>query len=199
MDAEIWNKRYLSKEFIYGKEPNLFYRNILDGLVPGKILFPGEGEGRNAVYAARQGWTVDAFDQSVSGKNKAEELAAVYNTKIKYSVAGVESFIYPAEDYDAITIIFLHLPEKLRYNFFTACIQALKPGGRLILEVFHLDQINRDSGGPKDLKLLYSLEDIRSGFSGLKTLLLEKNTVALKEGMLHRGDAEVIQFLGTKA
>lgn len=59
---EFWNRRYREKEFAYGIEPNEFLKEQLAQLPPGRILFPGEGEGRNAVYAAQLGWQVNSFD-----------------------------------------------------------------------------------------------------------------------------------------
>ncbi len=84
---EFWNDRYSSEEFIYGKEPNKFFKSEIDKLLPGKLLLPCEGEGRNAVYAAKLNWTVDAFDQSEKGKEKCEALADENNVSINYTVA----------------------------------------------------------------------------------------------------------------
>ena len=71
---EFWNERYRQNEFAYGEEPNEFLKEQLAKLQPGSILFPAEGEGRNAVYAAQSGWQVSAFDISEEGKKKAERL-----------------------------------------------------------------------------------------------------------------------------
>lgn len=68
--TEFWNQRYASVDYAYGTSPNLFYREKLEFVSPGKILFPAEGEGRNAVYAAKSGWNVTAFDLSTEGKKK---------------------------------------------------------------------------------------------------------------------------------
>ena len=68
----FWNERYSAHEYAFGTEPNVFFAGELRKLPrPGHILFPCEGEGRNAVYAAEQGWTVEAFDLSEMGKRKA--------------------------------------------------------------------------------------------------------------------------------
>ncbi len=75
---EFWNERYNQSTYVYGKQPNTFYKSQLDLLVPGSILFSAEGEGRNAVYAATKGWQVDAFDISDAGKTKATQLAKEY-------------------------------------------------------------------------------------------------------------------------
>ena len=58
---EFWNSRYQEKEYAYGLEPNLFFKSELIKLIPGKALFPAEGEGRNAVFAAKSGWEVTAL------------------------------------------------------------------------------------------------------------------------------------------
>lgn len=64
---DFWNERYSHEKLAYGAEPNEFFRNQLQHLRPGKLLVPAEGEGRNAVYAAQQGWQVTAFDFSEAG------------------------------------------------------------------------------------------------------------------------------------
>jgi len=80
--TEFWNERYAAEEYAYGTEPNIFLKEILEQLTPGKILFPAEGEGRNAVFAAKLGWTVTAFDASTEGKRKAEMLASKNKVQI---------------------------------------------------------------------------------------------------------------------
>lgn len=71
----FWNKRYAAAEYVYGIAPNDFFKEHLDQLKPGSILLPAEGEGRNAVYAALQGWKVTAFDISKNGGEKALQLS----------------------------------------------------------------------------------------------------------------------------
>ena len=64
-----WNDRYSKDEFAYGEAPNNYLKEQLTKINVGKILFPAEGEGRNAVYAAKIGWTVSAFDIKKKKKN----------------------------------------------------------------------------------------------------------------------------------
>lgn len=113
-----WDKRYSTEEYIYGAEPNQFFKNEIDKLEPGKILFLGEGEGRNAVYAASLGWNVDAIDSSIVGKEKAIKLGTSKGVEINYIVADLNEFTPESEKYDAVVIIYLHLPEKLRKKVF---------------------------------------------------------------------------------
>lgn len=195
---EKWNERFSEEGYAYGKEPNGFFREEIDKLKPGRLLLVAEGEGRNAVYAARQGWQVDCFDYSEAGKEKALRLAEENNTTINYTVQDLENFSPMENYYDAAAVIYMHLPEELRTKVNRNIISALKPGGRIIIEVFEKDQVEKSSGGPKDPELLYSLEDIVNEFSELDFLQLSKEVIELSEGKYHQGEAVVIRFTGTK-
>lgn len=67
---QFWDNRYSSASFAYGEEPNEFFKEHLSKLTPGRILLPGDGEGRNGVFAASLGWDVEAFDISSEGKKR---------------------------------------------------------------------------------------------------------------------------------
>lgn len=67
-----WNSRYSDTAYAYGKSPNQFLKEQLEKLPIGNILFPAEGEGRNAVFAATLGWKVSAFDISDEGLKKSD-------------------------------------------------------------------------------------------------------------------------------
>ena len=56
---EFWDQRYSDSEYVYGKKPNQFFKEFVDENQPGKILLPAEGEGRNAVYAAKMNYEVE--------------------------------------------------------------------------------------------------------------------------------------------
>lgn len=193
-----WNKRYSAKEYVYGTEPNEFFKEEINKLKPGRVLFLGEGEGRNAVFAASKGWRVDAVDGSSAGKEKALNFASTNNVKIDYTVADLSNYQLPQDTYDAIISIFLHLPEELREKVHASAVKALKTGGSLILEAFEKDQIKCNSGGPRNEDLLYSLEDIYSDFQELEIDKFSKESIHLSEGKLHDGEAFVIRYKGTK-
>ena len=56
--SDFWDERYSVSEYVYGEHPNNYLKKQLETLPVGSILFVGEGEGRNGVYAAKQGWKV---------------------------------------------------------------------------------------------------------------------------------------------
>ena len=141
---EFWDERYAAKEYIYGTKPNAFLLAQIEKINPvGKILFPCEGEGRNAVFAALKGWKVDAFDYSESGKVKALQLANEHQVMVDYHLADATLFDFGTEKYDVVAFIFAHFPKDLRIALHHKAIQSLKKGGYIILEAFNLTQINR--------------------------------------------------------
>lgn len=193
----FWNERYGQKMYSYGKAPNAFFAQKLMNLPKGKILFPAEGEGRNAVYAAIKGWKVKAFDYSEEGRKKALELAHSYDVSIDYDLTDASDF-QVTEQYDVIALIFAHFAGEERRQLFLKLEQSLAPEGYLIMEVFSKSQIGRESGGPKDPELLYSKGEIHSLLPDLDFLILEETRIELDEGIYHQGDAAVIRVLAQK-
>ena len=142
---ERWNERYSSTEFAYGEEPNYYLKTKLLSIQPtGSILFAAEGEGRNAVFAAKLGWKVSAFDISIEGKNKAEILANKNQVIIDYKVGELNKLNYPKEHFDAVALIYAHFPAEIKSQLHQELIQLLKQGGYVIFEAFskkHYDKL----------------------------------------------------------
>ena len=197
--SNFWDERYSSKEYVYGKKPNHFFKEQIDNIsVPGKILLPGEGDGRNAIYAAKLGWKVDAFDQSSIAKLKALKLARENNVEMNYSNVDLAKFTPQKNYYDCIAIIFVHLTLDFRSEFHKKIIESIKPNGKIILELFSKNQIGKKSGGPQDLIMLSSVDEIENDFKQLKPILLKDENISLDEGEKHSGQASVIRFVGEK-
>jgi hypothetical protein len=199
MNKEFWDERYSSGQYIYGIQPNGFFREQIEKIsAPGKLILPGEGEGRNAVFAASLGWLVDAFDQSHVAKTKAEELAKKNKADINYTIVDLSNFNPPANHYNAAAIIFVHFAHETRRIFHKKIIDSLIPGGIIILELFSKNQHGKSSGGPQDTAMLCSVEEIAKDFEEIETILLEEKIVFLNEGDKHRGEASVVRFAGKK-
>ena len=196
---EMWEQRYAADEYAYGEEPNAFFKACLERLpAPGRILLPAEGEGRNAVYAARQGWQVDAFDFSPAGREKALRLADRHDVHINYEVADYETAHIEPEAYDAVALIFAHKPESIRRAVHRKLVSALKPGGHLFLEAYSKEQLTYGTGGPPNQQLLYAPEDLREDFSALDILELEKLEAEIHEGRYHTGLASVVRLVARR-
>lgn len=194
----FWDERYSKKEYIYGTEPNSFFKKELAKLDIGKLLLPAEGEGRNAVYAATHGWDVIAFDSSFEARRKALALAEKFKVIINYTISDFDNFSIEANSVDCIALIYAHVPKQLRKNYHEKLVDFLKPGGTLILEGFSKKQLNNDSGGPKNIELLFSKEELSNDFSSLSDQKIVEETTNLKEGKYHNGIASVIRLVGKK-
>lgn len=192
-----WNKRYSSPEYVYGTEPNKFLKQELSKLATGRLLLPGEGEGRNAVWAAINKWEVTAVDISQMGKEKAMKLFAAHDVNINYRVGNILDLNFDKQ-FDAIGLIYLHLPKELKQTFAIKIAQLLAPKGTLIMETFHPEQILRNSGGPKNPDYFVTPNELKTYFSMLNIVSIETQEVYLNEGAHHKGKAMVIRMVATK-
>jgi cyclopropane fatty-acyl-phospholipid synthase-like methyltransferase len=200
---ERWNERYRNEAFAYGEQPNNYLKEQIEKLTVGKILFPAEGEGRNAVFAATLGWTVSAFDISDEGKSKALRLADANKVTIDYQVGELQALNYEAGQFDAIALIYAHFPADIKSAYHKTLDKYLRTGGVIIFEAFsktHIDYLakNEKVGGPKDIAMLFSIDELESDFSNYEIVELVEKEIELNEGLFHNGQGSVIRFVGRK-
>ena len=167
--TDRWNERYSKDEFAYGEQPNNYFKEQLEKLNAGAILFPAEGEGRNAVFAAKLGWKVSAFDISIEGKNKALKLAETNGVTMDYQVGELQTLNYNMEQFDVIALIYAHFPANIKSLYHKTLDKYLRRNGLMIFEAFsknHIEYISRNDkvGGPKDVAMLFSIDEIKSDF-----------------------------------
>jgi len=198
-----WDERYSAPGFAYGKEPNDFFKEWLLKCKPGAILMPADGEGRNGVFAAANGWQVTSFDQSDAGRVKALQLAKEKNVTIHYLVGELEQLQFEKESFDAIGLIYAHFSAEQKKSYHSKLNEYLKPGGIIIFEAFSKDhlpykKIDPKVGGPDDIDILYSIEEIQTDFPNYVPLLLAEEDIFLEEGDYHIGKGSVIRFVGRK-
>ena len=198
MINSFWDERYSQRDFVYGESPNVFFAETLNSITPGVIILPCDGEGRNAVYAAKQGWEVKAFDLSEAGKHKANQLALEKGVYIDFQIMDASIANYPAASADLVALVYAHLPPELRKALHANIINWLKPGGKVILEVFSPQQLGNTSGGPKDLSMLYTKEILSDDFKELHIDALDYVHIELAEGKFHEGPADVVRMIATK-
>lgn len=196
---DFWNSRYAAQEYAYGAKPNEFFEQSIKNITVGKMLLPADGEGRNAVYAAKLGWTVQAVDMSEKGKEKAMKLAAESNVEISYAVADLTNYQFPENEYDVAALIFAHFPAHVRKTIHQSVAKSLKPSGLLIVEAFAKKQIENNSGGPRTIDMLYTLDDLLTDFDNLEIIESIETTTILDEGEFHQGKADVIRIKAIKS
>ena len=192
-----WDKRYSNPEYIYGTRPNKYLCSQLKGLNPGSLLLPGEGEGRNALWAAKQGWNVTAFDTSSVAQQKAISLFKNHNVNVSYHVAHFENFDI-AKQFNAIGMVFVHLERSTFAQAAKKIVDLLKPNGHLIIEMFDQSQLHLTSGGPKNPNYFVSPQELKNMFNSLTIKELKSEEIFLNEGSLHKGTARVIRMHAVK-
>lgn len=194
----MWDQRYAETKNIYGEKANVFFEEQLNLLNAGTILLPGDGEGRNSIYAARQGWIVDAFDYSKQAVENAREFFAIQKVDVNMYYGSVLDHPSVSEKYDVVASLYLHLftQERPKVHHFIA--DSIKPGGFVLMEVFSKNQLGRKSGGPQNDDMLYDISEIKRDFEEFDVFVLEEVEIHLSEGKLHNGKAMVVRFVGRK-
>jgi SAM-dependent methyltransferase len=199
MTSTFWNQRYSEDDLAYGEAPNDFLLTIADRLpMVGSALDIGAGEGRNALYLASRGLNVLAVDQSEVGMLKAQRLAQGRGLTLRTQAVDLQDFDAERNSFDVISSVFVHLPAALRASVHQRVGRWLKPGGVFLLEAYAPDQIERETGGPKDPSMLASLDEILNELNGLEIVHRAALVRNVTEGKFHTGNASVVQVLARK-
>lgn len=195
----FWDDRYDHPNYVYGYRPNDFLKqSALLLRADSRVLCLGDGEGRNGVWLAEQGHRVTSVDWSAVGAAKARALASERGVALDVQVADVADWVHSDAaqgPWDALVLIFFHVPEPLRRQVAGALAPGMAAAGLLILEAYTPGQLMLGSGGPKDESLLLTRERMLADWPGwrLDVRLTERR---IFEGMAHQGLSSVIQVLG---
>lgn len=196
----MWNERYSTQEFVFGKAPSQFVEKFAPNLKPNsKILLPADGEGRNSCYLASLGHEVFATDYSEIGQEKAKKLAQELGVNVNFSIADIENDAWETETYDIIFAVFIQFsPPEARAKVFNGMKQALKKGGTLYLHGYNPKQLEYNTGGPKQIENLYTIEILRAEFADFEIKYLETYDKELNEGAGHNGMSALIDMVAIK-
>lgn len=194
----MWDQRYAADEYVYGTLPNDFLVSRVAALPRGRVLCLGEGEGRNAVWLAQQGFEAHAVDASAVGLDKAKRLARERGVRIGTTVADLAQFEAGDAQWDAIVSIFCHLPPAARARVHGRLAHWLRPGGVFLLEAYTPDQLALKTGGPPSAELMMTLAVLRGELEGLVIEHGVETVRTVVEGRLHNGDGAVVQVLARR-
>ena len=164
-DKIFWDKKYETEAYIFGKEPVEFLRKHIDLLPRGKALDIAMGEGRNAVFLAKNGFSVDGCDISEVAIKKALDLATENNVKIHAFVADLETYKLPKDTYDVIACFYY-----LQRDMAPQMKEALKPGGMIIYETYTLENCELGLEGPKNKEYLLKPNELLNMFRDFKII-----------------------------
>lgn len=203
--AQRWNKRYREAEgFLFGTQPNGWLAGqarwldlraapcLAQGRKP-RVLAVADGEGRNGVWLAKQGWQVVSFDFSEVAVEKARAFAASEAVDIEINRAELGEWVWGTAQWDAVVAIFFQFADpELRDRVFPKMVTSLKPGGLLIVEGYGPRQMQHKTGGPGVLENLYTSRLLQEHLHGLEVLGWRDADAEVAEGSGHRGKSHLI-------
>ncbi|MDZ7724764.1 MAG: class I SAM-dependent methyltransferase [candidate division KSB1 bacterium] len=195
----MWDQRFDTPEHVYGREPNEFLVEQSALIPKGRVLSLAEGEGRNAVYLALQGYEVTALDASRVGLQKTEHLASESGVPVHTLHQDLAHYAFEPDAWQGIIAIYCHLPCELRKRIHSDIVKSLAPGGVYIMESFSQEQLKYGTGGPKSPDHLMDLDSVKTELQGLEFRHAAKVERHLDEGAHHSGLASVVQVVGVKA
>ena len=195
----MWDERYSAEDYVYGTQPNDFLAERFSALPEGgRILSLAEGEGRNGVFLAKQGYDVTALDGSEVGLAKAIRLAEQNGVRIHTIHTDLADFDPGVAEWDGIVSIFAHLPSEIRTPLYRRIAASLRPGGVFLLEAYTPAQVGRGTGGPQTADMLLNGDKLRSELIGMRFDHLEELERDVVEGTYHTGRAAVVQAIATR-
>lgn len=194
MSKEHWNQSFSEKEYVYGVKANEFIKRMSHTIPEhSKIGCFAEGEGRNAVYLAKLGHDVTAYDQSSVGLKKTKQLAQLNNVNVHTVETDLVKEKVKTSQYDAAIMVFGHVEKQNQQFFIENIVGSVKPCGYIIFEVYSEDQLMYETGGPKTVERLYDPEDIIKWVKHHKCSHFYYGEAERHEGKRHSGLCHVIQ------
>jgi|SaaInl5LU_22_DNA_1037371.scaffolds.fasta_scaffold13109_3 SAM-dependent methyltransferase len=198
MNQPKWDDRYNKDHYIFGTDPNAFLAEFYQHIPKGDVLCLADGEGRNSVFLAKQGYQVTAVDASLVGIEKAKSLAQQNRVYVNFIHADLAEFDMGDSIWDGIVSIFCHLPVSLRQKVHGGAVKGLRKEGVFLLEAYTPKQLEYATGGPPKAELLMTSETLTRELSGLNFNHLVELERDVQEGTDHAGLASVVQLVGKK-
>jgi SAM-dependent methyltransferase len=135
--ATEWDARYSERDGAkWSGRPNGRLVLEVGGLTPGRALDVGCGEGADAIWLARGGWTVTAVDISDVALSRAAEAAELAGATVDWVCADALATSFPAGSFDLVSMQYPALPKAAGERAVRALLDTLRPGG-LLLAVYH--------------------------------------------------------------
>ncbi len=199
MSKEHWDKSFSDTDFVYGEKENHFINNK-SNIIPAHSAIGcfAEGEGRNAVYLAKLGHDVTAFDQSTVGLEKTKTLAGQNNVEVKTAAMDLTKEKVQGNQFNAAIMVYGHVPKNDQKFFMENMVNSVKTGGYIIFEIYSEAQLEYQTGGPKSVDMLYDPADILNWFQSYKFIHFYYGEAVRNEGKRHVGTGHVIQAVMKK-
>lgn len=152
MDAAYWDAKYDTDEFIYTKIENRFVKEFCQKLAPGKAIDLAGGEGRNTVWLATLGWTVENIDISAKALAKSAKFAAESGVtdRCTETLATTDGFEAKTAPVDLALVGYLQIEMPALARSIAQVAKCLKLGG-ILVGVWHArENLDGGFGGPQN-------------------------------------------------
>jgi 2-polyprenyl-3-methyl-5-hydroxy-6-metoxy-1,4-benzoquinol methylase len=160
-ERERWNARYASGVNTDVGEPNPFLREHLALLPRGRVLELAMGGGQNAVFLAREGFSVTGVDISDVAVERSLRLGQVAGVAIDVHRIDLRTTTLPASTYDVVACFYY-----LQRDLFAQIVNTLRPGGMVIYETFTAEQARY--GHPTNPAYLLQPNELLEAFRALR-------------------------------
>jgi len=167
-DRAYWEDRYGSDGFTWSGEPNAQLVAEVSGLAPGRALDVGSGEGGDAIWLARRGWTVTGTDIAEAALAKAARRAEAVDpdaaARIAWEQHDVTTWAPAPATFDLVSAQFMHLADPERAVLFRALAAAVAPGGTLLVVGHDLTDDPERLSHRRDL--MFTVDDVLAAIEG---------------------------------
>lgn len=196
----FWDQRFSGDDYLFGTAPNAFLASQSHRLTGGgKALSVADGEGRNGVFLAKQGYDVLSTDFSPVALEKAKKLATAAGVKLATECVDVAAWDWGVPRFQVVVAIFIQfLVPGLREQVFQKMKDVLVPGGLLFLEGYRPEQLGYGTGGPSEVENLYTRELLEREFADMEILHLADYDADINEGARHKGMSALIDLVARK-
>jgi SAM-dependent methyltransferase len=128
-DRSRWDRIYSQSGYVYGTDPSPYLVARLQGIAPGKALDIAMGEGRNGVFLAKKGFSVEGVDLSEVALKKAKRLARENGVTMVTTVADLTQYKVREKTYSLILMI-----DYFQRSLIPQIRKGLRPDGVFLLE-----------------------------------------------------------------
>lgn len=183
----VWEERYSGDNYLFGKEPIDFLKHYYTALKVGKTLDVAVGEGRNAVFLAEKGFTVEGVDCSAKAIAKAKKLAEEKKVSMDVKSQNLDFFLMPLMRYDTVLMTYF----RPQARFFSEIRRGLVAGGTFLLEAYTVDQVRQASTPNPNL-------DFEECYKPNEVLSLLKDFHVVYYSELPEGNRHLVQAIARK-
>lgn len=172
---EEWDRRYQEGHHQREDPSNLLIEWEPD-FPQGRALDVACGAGRNAIFLAERGYSVDAIDYSGEALDTGRRRAEERGVEVNWIRADLDQHEFTPEEYDLVVVAFFHLKDNL-----SKIKRSLKRGGVFLYE-HHLQTEEPVDTGPKNSELRFGPNELLENFLDFRVLFYEEGVEVDDQG-----------------